>query len=204
MSLLKKTKNIVMAIIILGAVCTVVIWQISKMKREAEREDRIKHTVGDMVTKYDALTNWGECFVDYRTKIDGGDRAINTIDIENALITNDHRPVLFYGYAADVKKINEKKFVVIFSMIENADINFVLRCDAEQVEKILGQPTEYSADSFAVVAVISNVQRPRFEVDAYQDDEYEPYIIVEPSDTFIANGGCLDLLFVGDYEPSKD
>ena len=198
-----KTKNIMVAIIILGIVISAVVWQVSKIKLKADRKYKIKQAVSDMIAKHNAFAQWGECFMDYEKKIDGGHRGIYTIDVESALIRNDARPILFYGYVADVKKVDEK-YLAIFVMTENVDINFVLRCDAKQAEKILGQPTEYSGHSYAVVAAISDIQRPKFEVDAYGDDEYEPYIIVEPGDTFVADGVCVDLLFAGDYEASKD
>lgn len=203
MSLLMKTKNLMVAIIILGVVIGAAVWQVSKIKLRADRKQGIKQAVSDMIAKHNAFDKWGEFFIDYEKKMFGGRRGIYTIDVEAALISNDTRPILFYGYVVDVKKVDEK-YIVIFDMTENVDINFVLRCDAEQVVTILSQPTEYPGDSYAVVAAISDIKRPKFEVDAYQDGEYDPYIIVEPSDTFVANGVCVDLLFVGDYKPSKD
>ena len=203
MHLLMKTKNLMVPIIILGIVISVVAWQVSKIKIRADKKQGIKQAVSDIIAKHNAFDQWGEFFIDYEKKIDGGHRGIYTIDVETALIRKDTRPILFYGYVVDVKKVNEK-YLVTFGMTENVDINFVLKCDAEQAEKILVQPTEYPVDSYAVVAEISDIQRPKFEVDAYQDGEYDPYIIVEPSDTFVADGVCVDLLFVGDYKPSKD
>ncbi len=198
-----KIKNIIVAIIILSIVVGAVIWQVSKIKLKANRKYRMKQAVSNLIIKHNAFTQWHKCFMDYEKKIEGGHRGIYTIDVETALIRNDTRPILFYGYVVDVKKVDEK-YLVIFSMTENVDINFVLRCAVEQAEKLLSQPTEYPGDSYAVVAAISDIQRPRFEVDAYQDDEYEPYIIVEPGDTFVADGVCVDLLFVGDYEATND
>jgi hypothetical protein len=203
MALLMKSKNIVIAIILLGVVIGAAVWQVSKIKLKADTKHRVKQDVSDMIAQHNAFARWDECFTDYEKKIDGGHRGIYTIDVETALIRNDNRPILFYGYVADVKKVDEK-YIVIFATTENVDIDFVLRCNAEQAKKILGQPMEYPGDCYAVVAAISNIERPKFEVDAYQDGEYEPYILVEPGDTFVAHGACVDLLFVGDYTPSND
>ncbi|MBW8015067.1 MAG: hypothetical protein FVQ82_02700 [Planctomycetes bacterium] len=199
MSVSTKTKNIAVAFIIIGIVITALIWRVSRVKLEKKSKFRIKQTIDEMVAKCNAITDWDKSFVDYEKKVDDGHRSIYTIDIKEALVNDEHRPVLFYGYVSDVKKIKETYFAV-FTMVENVDISFALKCNSEQIEKILNQPTKDYADSYAVFATISEIHRPEFEVDAYQDSEDGPYILVEPGDYYIANGICLDLSFVGDYD----
>ena len=170
-----------------------------KSEATTKKQQEVEQNIHEMVAKYNALVKWGEHFVDYRREIYGGNRGIYTFDVENALISHDSRPILFYGYVVDVKKQNGS-YIAIFSMAEDIEIDFALTCNSEQVERILRQPTDYTADSYGVVATISDIERPKFEVDAYQYEGDEPYVIVEPGDIFIANGVCVDLLFVGDYE----
>ena len=199
MSALTKIRNVAVAIIIIGIVVTAVFWMTSKRKLEKRRTLIIKQSIDEMVKKHNAITNWDKFFVRDAKKVDNGRRFIYTIDVEDALVNNDLQPVLLYGYIADVKKVKETYFCIL-NMVENVDISFVLKSNSEQIKKILNQPIEDDAKDYAVVATISEIQRPKFEVDAYQDDEDEPHILVEPCDRYIANGICLDLLFVGDYD----
>jgi hypothetical protein len=192
------TRKIIGRIVIFTIVATVAIWQISRVRLANKKQRGVEHNINEMVAKHNALVDWAEHFVNNQREIDGGSRAIYTVDVESVLVRQDSQPILFYGGVADVKKQNGS-YVAIFSMVEDIDIVFALTCNSVQVERILRQPEEY-ADSYAIVAAISDIERPKFEVDAYQYEGDELYVIVEPCDIFIANGVCLDLLFVGDYE----
>lgn len=55
-------------------------------------------------------------------------------------------------------------------------------------------------EQYAVVALISTLQKPKFEVKAYSHSGEDAEVVVESPDIFIARGRCLDLLFVGDYK----
>lgn len=194
MSASTKIKDIVVIIVVICVIIGIVFRQVSRKKLKTEKNFVIKKTIDEMVTKHNAIADWDKCFVDYEKEIEDGHRGIYTIDIKEALVNNDHRPVLFYGYIADVKKVKETYFTV-FYIAENVDITFELKCNSEQIQIILNQPTKDDADYYAVLAIISEIQRPNFEVDSYQSD-----ILVEPCDEYIADGICLDLLFIGDYD----
>lgn len=176
-----------------------------KKREEAERNLEIEQNILLMSKKYDAVRDWEKQF----KKIS---RSVYTIDLQKALIREDSRPILFFASIADIKKQKED-YLVYFDMGSLFDINyidlwlllsfpsirFILKCTEEQVEKILNTKTEFLNERFAIVASIFNVEKHAFKLSASSGDQESSYIEVDDSDVFMAEGICLDLMFVGKY-----
>lgn len=204
-------KNIV-KIIFVFIVLAICIWGISnyissrqmkaeKKRAKIEKKIQIEKSVSEMIGKYNAVTDWKKNLNNENTLL----APIYTVQVEDVLIRNDGRPVLFFGFVEDVTRQGDKYYIYFqFYDFLDPDIRFILECDSEQAKKVMSQRVD-RFEQYAVVVLISSLQRPKFEVKAYsQSDEYseDEYseVVVESSDIFIAKGHCLDLLFVGDYE----
>jgi len=172
---------------------------VKKEKAEVEKKIQIEQTISNMVARHNAVTDWKKNFNEKSTLLG----RIYTVQVEDALIRSDGRPVLFFASVDDVTRIGNKYYVHFHNWFDlSPEIRFVLECDSEQVKKIMGQITDFF-EQYAVVALISSLQRPKFEVKAYPHSAEDAEVVVEFSDIFIARGRCLDLLFVGDYKTRK-
>lgn len=143
--------------------------------KEINKEIQIlKQAVSDMVEKHNAIKDWEKNLDKH---------SLYTIQVEDALIRNDNRPILFFGRVNDITEKANKYFLHFRKML-SPNIYFVLECNEEQVKNIL-----HTKDSpfYAVVARISSIQRTKFEFEHYH--------------IFIANGLCIDLLPARYYLP---
>ncbi len=197
MSFLMKTKYIVSEIvgfcIVAGVVGGLIYWYIQKIERTADERDKIRQVVSDMAERHNASTQWSERFVDYNIKINGGHRPIYTTDVKTALIMNDSKPIIFCGLIVDVKNI-DAEYYLLFSTFRDVDITFKLRCDNEQAERAMSTPEGF----YVIVAVISNIESSDFEIDTSHNSAPDVIVI----NSFIANGVCLDFIFLGrDFNP---
>jgi len=210
-------KNIISKIVFAIIVLAVGVWGVSsiisscrsatqKEKAETEKKVQIEQNISGMVARHNAVIGWEEIF-NVEDIVTG---QVYTLQVEDALVRKDGRPILLFGSVSDIVRRNNeyfvhfKKGVLDFSI---PDIYFALKLNAEQIKKIIGQKTEIF-DRYAIVATITSVQRPKFDVKAYSqngEDGKSEYteIAVEPCNIFIAKGRCLDLLFVGEYEPKE-
>lgn len=174
---------------------------ISKHQSEKAETIQTQQKISTLAKRYNAVTDWQERFDEDGIKISKGHRAVYTTDIEKAFIRNDSRPVLIVGYVFDIIKIGDNKYLGI-KAFAYPDLNFLLKCQSQQTELVLTQPTN-DGEFFAVVANVISVSRPAFETDALieeTDDERYSDIIVEPGDQYILQGTCLDISYVGHYE----
>ena len=195
-------KAVCRRLVIVAAIIAVGVYVISatvssgcsrEEKQQARTEERlrIKQAVTDMVTEFDAVKNWEASFDETR-----GHRSLYTIDIRQALLQADGRPILFYGSLNDVLDGGEQDILWFTDFFVGLDttVYFKLQCSKEKTKALLKEPTSFMADRFAVVAKIEQVSKPRFVVKTY---EYEEEIEIESSDALIATGRCLDFVFVG-------
>lgn len=221
-------KGIVARIVFALMVLAIVVWitlnivphHRSPTERERARTEaniRIKRAVSDMVIKHNAVVIDWEIFGE----------EIYTIEVEEALIRSDGRPVLFLlGDVDDIVRRDEGYFVhfkpaldipgfgippEIHSLGIPPEIHFVLKCSPEQVKKIMNRPawsfSEYLFfdNEYLVIAAISHVRRIESQPDAFIGIRGDEGISLDgwiefQSDVFIASGDCLDLLFVRDFE----
>ena len=159
-----------------------------------------------MIAKHNAVADWRQQI----PKVKNFGRTVYTIELEDALVKTDGRPVLLLAAVRDIVKESEKysvhivvssdEFPIILAGISSVVVQFSLLCTQEQVDKILPRPRSslFEHKCFAVVARISEVRKIRLEVNAYGETYDECYL--GPSEnTFSATGECLDVLFIGDY-----
>lgn len=183
----------------------------------SEKDSKIVQEVQELCSKYNAVANW-------RQNFDTNDlfQETYTIQVEDALIRTDNRPILFYGSIKDVVRESDRYlvyfggggFAQLLSLSNSGlgsilnllypEIYFVLDCTSDQVKKILLQSAG-SFEYYAVIAQIGEVKKIKFKLsaDAGEDEEDVSVYIASSSNVFIARGECLDLLFVGDESKGK-
>ena len=176
-----------------------------EQKVQAEKLLKIKKSVQNMVTKYDAVTDWqGSLEKD-------GIEPIFTVEFQDLLIRKDSRPLVFVAAVEDIVRDSNNyiaHFHNSYNTLLSADVHFVLDCTPEQVQEIMKQSID-SYLNYAVITQISGVRKVNLELTAHAEDiissdEYSFEVDIssrlEPSDTFVATGRCLDLLFVEYYD----
>lgn len=170
--------------------------KLKEQKLETEKNIQTKNIVSGMIAKHNAITDWRKGL--------GREQPISlehayTIEVEDALIKTNGRPILFFGGINDIVS-KEDKYLVYFSnwfdSITSADVHFILDCTPDQVNKIRSQPTELF-ENWAVISQITEVKRIRFDLIAESSSSDEVRVAFAPSNVFIAKGHCLDLVFVG-------
>lgn len=147
-------------------------------------------TVANLVAKYNAVIYWGE---DLRAV-----KQLFSVNVQEALIRADKRPILIFTQIKDVVKENGKS-ILKFETDTNFDFGelyFSLECTSEQVNIIINQ-TSTSEDEYAIVALISSVRKPELKVSANAINEDEALIELSDSHILLASGTCLDLVNIG-------
>jgi hypothetical protein len=214
-------KKIISGIAFCLVLLAVVYWLISNKisdrrskaqteKVETEKCLQTETFVADMIVKHNAVTNWERSF-DKKDSL-GLFEPIYTVEVEDALVRTDQRPIIFFASVADVER-ETNKYSVHFhnrydAMLSDigplygriiADIHFVLDCTQEQFKEIMLHRGGLF-EKYAVIAQISEVKKVKLKATASSESDK---VILIPSDVFVAEGRCLELRFVGDYEPSK-
>ncbi len=170
-------------------------------ERKIEKHQQIEKIVADLVSKYNAITDWRQSF---KKEGIGLLEPVFTIEVQDALIRKDNRPVLFFAAVEDIEKetgIYNVYFQNFFDIVFSANILYVLDCSTEQIQEIMKQPTS-PFKNYAVVAQITNVRKIRYGVTSDDEKNVKDDSSL-PSNVFEAKGRCLDLLFVDDYEPKE-
>jgi len=166
----------------------------ARLEKERQNEEKIQ----ELCSKYNAVTDWKQRF---QKKTLG--QHTYTVEVEDALIRADSRPILFYGVADDIVKETDKYIVywsggsyvdATFDRVFGRYFRFVLDCTPSQVEKIMGKSVSFF-EHYAIIAQISEVEKVRFRL--YSGESVEE-VQLETADAFLAKGKCLDLLFVPD------
>lgn len=170
-----------------------------KQDMESAKKFQLTPQVQELCSKYNAVTDWKQ-----RIGKKGFGEHTYTIEVKDALIRTDGRPILFTYPVYDIVRESDKYLVcfsvsmldAIFSGVVSdidfflsCDVHFVLDCTADQVKQIMN----HSAGCYAVIAQISEVEKVRFELSSGDSGEK---VRVETSDVFMAKGKCLDLLLV--------
>lgn len=135
------------------------------------RWNEIDQSLSKLVNQHNAITNWAEF----------GERdKVYVLDLQNALVRQDRRPVLLNVNLIDILN-KDNQYLIHFkpSSVDVPKILFVLECDSEQVKKVIHTRDEEL--EYAVVALISSVSRQEKGNDSEEEH-------------FLANGHCLDLL----------
>jgi hypothetical protein len=190
-----------------------------KHKAKTEKQIQTEKMLQDLVKKHSAIVDW-------RQNIDQKNLGpfsppIYTIQVEDALVRADDRPVMFIAKIEDIVR-RDDKYLVNFSvsrmlnMYSNPYVRFILHCTQEQVNHIMnnhnGNNESFFLDHYAAIANISGVSKVSLQLTAGADrvishdgEEFDVDIStsIEPSNIFVATGQCVDLLFVGDMAPNK-
>lgn len=153
---------------------------------QVEKERKITEEVQALCSKHNAVRDWGESrLFPY------------TIDVQDALIRTDGRPVLFFARVTDVTK-KADKYSVHFEASFVPTIHLFLDCTSDQIKQLMLQRKDWP-EFYAVIATVSEVNRIKFEITT---SLYSEEIFLESVPfglDFICKGKCLDLLFVGRY-----
>jgi hypothetical protein len=166
---------VVLALIILVAV-TLSIYGLTQYQKSSQLHQAAEEqAIASIAAKYNALTEWNANL----EKLD----TIYLSDVQEALVRTG-RSILINVMVVDVGNMDDK-YVVKFKKLEADDpqILFILECNAEQAKRILEDRDKDS--DFSAIALISSVRRATSE-----DIGKE----VGDTETFIANGHCLDLM----------
>ena len=142
---------------------------------QLEKERQTKEKVQELCSRYNAVVDWEQGHLEY------------TVEVEDALIRTNGRPVLLFASVEDIVRESDK--YTIYCRYGGFNL----------LQQILGELERY-----AVVARISSVKKVRFKLEAYaQGYEYEEVDVeLKRANVFMAKGICLDLIPVGDYIPS--
>lgn len=170
--------------------------KVEEERLQTEQKLRIQMAISDMTRKFNAVTDWKNVF---EKKDDMLWTPIYTIQVQQALLETQHRPILFHASLDDVFKQGDQylaRFVSwsYFPMV----FHFELECTSEQAKRLIKNPTEMFANDYAIIAHIRNVCKPTFAVKPYPTGNEEAEVEIETSDVFLATGECLDFLYVGD------
>jgi hypothetical protein len=209
---MKKFFQIAVWVIVIGGI--IVGWQVytknierkaksseqkAKFAKLAKKESTHKAII-ELADKHNAVVGWKEPLI--KKHVDSP----FTIEIENALLLKDSRPVLLLAQVKDVER-KENAYMVRFTNIfgKDPEIEFVLDCSDEQVRKITQRQSESrDLENYAVITVINKVKKVvAFSLHpVVTNDGEESYseIEIDAPDKFVATGRCMDLLFVEDYD----
>lgn len=207
-------KKILMRVLIVLVLLALAFWFISskvnekksraeKQKLETAKRSETKNFVSTMAAEHNAVVEWGQA-LDKEGGLSFRFNPTYTIEVEEALISTDNRPILFFAGIDDIVKKGDKYLVYFgnnnwLSNYSSADIKFVLDCTPDQVKKIMSQPTK-QLENYAVISQIMEVKKVGFQLTASSSVYEEVNVELEPSNVFIATGHCLDLAFVGYYQ----
>ena len=163
----KLIKSTVIFLLIIGVISGVYI-VFSTIRNSNNKQLEEDKAISELAARYNAITDWKE-------QLDELDD-VYSIDVENALIRKDKRPLLISAYVQDIVTKNGIPYL-IFSEVGSPDIEitFILEYDSGQIEQLIKQVRENN--EIALIASITTVQKAN-----------------ESSDKFLANGRCLELL----------
>jgi len=179
-----STVVLIVALALLMASCN------SKVDREKEeqnkREAQQTKLKNDLAAKFSASADWNEKLKDRLLPY--------SVDLEEALIRSDKKPILFEGFVEDVTR-NNNKYIVRLSHSESPKVYFLLECTPELATKLRSRQ---GFDHVAVIASISSVRKPniKLESDLPSSPDESPDIEVTNPDAFIAKGSMLDFEFI--------
>jgi hypothetical protein len=124
----------------------------ARQKHAAEiRQEQMGAIFATLTSKYNATTNWEASLPDRGI----GSHALS-IDVSQALIGDNQRPVLFECVLDDIVQKDGKTIAKLLPLDPKVIIdNFALQCSPEQVKKF----TDAKGDLFFAVARCHQVQR---------------------------------------------
>lgn len=154
----------------------------AKAEYEADQQ-RIKEEIANLGAKYNAVSDW-------RAGLRSD--SVYSATLQNRLVRTDGRPILFLGELHDIAN-GEASMRCVFDSHGEAEITFVLDCTQEAADYAIQQrPRPRLGNYFAVVAQIGSTAKLELQSKEGRQDEQD--------DMFQANGRCLDLVSLANYD----
>lgn len=204
----EKFKNIAKIIMFSLIALLVIGWLISNCissrNRDAEREKAeieeklsMERDIKEMIVKWNAVVDW-----DKQLNRDLFAEFILTAELQDILIRDNKRPVLFFLDLKDVVKKDNNSYIAYFSKTHLLEpiINFAVNCNNEQYGHIISEPpNKYFRTKFAVIVNVQDVcSSPFFYSENYNGKNYIDTGLIP---TII--GDCLDIIRVGIYDRDR-
>lgn len=159
--------------------------------RTAEtQQQQTDASIAAFVLKYNAVTNWEASLPDR------GAGQPFSIDVSRALIQSNGQPVLII---MDLKNVAEDNgsYSALFDKNDFTNGTFLLsaglKCTQKQANDLLEKPGSSISQTYAVVARIDEVRRPRIRLQGSEDARVE---VDSDSTMFIARGELLDAILI--------
>jgi len=204
-----KTLTLIMALLLILVGCND---DSQEEAAEAENERLLEkehqataQRIQEFCSQYNAVIDWAQ-------SVEDGEAY--TIELEEALIRADSRPVLLLSEIEDITK-KSGRYSVYFTVEEPSfgsfcEMSFVLHCTPEQVKGIMRHRRDWP-QKYAVLARVSEVKKVSYVFEAEgevigSDGMGRPTVSVtfDPDplwDVFIARGTCSALLFLPANQP---
>jgi len=165
----------------------------AKKERLEKELQATAQRIQELCSQYNAVMDWTE-----RVERSNG----YTIELEEALIRPDSRPVLVLSGVKDITKKSGRYSVHFTCDVTGLDeISLILHCTPEQVGEIMRNELR----QYAVIAQVSEVKKVTWILEAEGEIDFGDYprvsVTLEPdplSDLFMVRGTCSALLYLGD------
>lgn len=169
-SRLRRSFKVAVLFILLMSITFGIYKYIEYRKNSQLKEALEKEAISKMAARYNAVVNWRQSLEDIEN--------VYSLNVEEALIGKDNRPVLLSVYVRDIVRKAEIHYVLFDeSGPPDPEINFNIEFTQEQINRLKELIDDGSG--IAVVASISSVHRLKDS---------------EALDKFVADGKCLDFL----------
>jgi hypothetical protein len=150
-----------------------------RQKISQKQELKLKQAITDMVSKHNAITKWKSGLV-------------YTSQIQDVLLSTNGRPVYLSGTITDIQKSHNNYILYLTA----SEISYELVITPEQYRKIIditnATDKKHSiGTALGVVAIIRQVTKPAFSVDAEAESPDEASVIINSSGILI-KGDCID------------
>ncbi len=154
--------------------------------------------IGNLVDKYNAVIQWEKDLENLKQ--------VFTINIQDALVRKDRRPILLIAPISDIEKENDRYLLhieVYADVIYHDTITYryTLECDFDCMNKLNAQLSQHPLTSndneYAIIAFISSARKLRFNISAHPYREEAASLDLNTSRDALVNGRCLDLLNIG-------
>lgn len=169
-----------------------------EQKLEQEKRIQTANTVSAMAEKYNAVTDWKDNFKGRFSFLD----STYTIELQDAIVKTDGRPILFFSGLNDIVQKDGKYYLYfgdLFGGFSGPDILFILEATPDLIKEIIAHKHN-CLENYAVISQIKEVEKVRFQLTSTAVDSEKIDVEFAPSNIFIAKGNCIDFVFVGGHK----
>lgn len=186
-NVIRRRSILVLLIVLLGALAGCK----KGRDRGTESDDSFSRAQARADTVILELSSTFGAIADWDTDLPEVWERVFTIDLQQVFI--DHgQPIVFRAELADVRRV-EGGFVAVFeptwTSIVSPTVYFRLTVPAEQVQTLMEGSRTHFVNQLAVVAIITDVNKPTFSLSGYDQGDVESvYLETKTADAFIAEG----------------